>query len=261
MKIGSIGYNYSHGADFVMDRPNGVGCYLFLLIKEPANFVINGVSYYTKKNSFVIFTPETPCMYSAAEERYCDDWMYFDMDADDRAKIEKLGIPFNTIVYIGEIEELSKIMHILAFEHYSAEKHHNEIEQCYIELLLLKLSRSKAAYSVSGGESFKEKNYRLTQLRTRIFTMPESVPSVDDMAAELEMSRSGFQHLYKRLFGVSIMNDVIKGRLDRAKRLLSSTNLTVKEVGERCGYSNEFNFMRQFKEYVGKTPTEYRKIL
>ena len=73
--------------------------------------------------------------------------------------------------------------------------------------------------------------------------------------------RSGFQHLYKRLFGVSVMSDVIKGRLDRAKRLLSSTNLTVREIGERCGYSNEFNFMRQFKDYVGKTPTEYRKIL
>lgn len=261
MKIGSIGYNYSHDADFVMDRPNGVGCYLFLLIKEPANFVINGVSVFAKKNSFIFFTPETPCMYSAAEERYCDDWMYFDMEEGDREKLEQLGLPLNKIVYAGEIEEISKIMHILAFEHYSAEKHHNEIERCYIELLLLKLSRSLSACSVSGGESFKEKNYRLTQLRTTIFTMPECVPSVDEMAEELGMSRSGFQHLYKRLFGVSVMNDVIKGRLDRAKRLLSSTNLTVKEIGERCGYANEFNFMRQFKEYVGQTPTEYRKIL
>ncbi|MCI5946584.1 MAG: AraC family transcriptional regulator [Oscillospiraceae bacterium] len=261
LKIGSIGYNYSHDSDFVMDRPNGVGCCLFLLIKEPANFVINGVPCFAQKNSFVFFTPETPCTYRAAEERYCDDWMYFDMEKGDKEELEKLGLPLNKIVYAGEIEELSKIMHILAFEHYSAEMHHNEIERCYIELLLLKLSRSKAAYSASGGESFKEKNYRLTQLRTKIFTMPESVPSVDEMAEELGMSRSGFQHLYKRLFGVSVMSDAIKGRLDRAKRLLSSTNLTVREIGERCGYSNEFNFMRQFKDNVGKTPTEYRKIL
>lgn len=261
MKIGSIGYNYSHDSDFVMDRPNGVGCYLFLLIKEPSNFVINGIPYFAQKNSFVIFTPETPCMYRAAEEHYCDDWMYFVLEQGDKETLESLGLPMNKIVYAGEIEELSKIMHILAFEHYSAELHHSEIEKCYIELLLLKLSRSKAACSMSCGESFKEKNYRLTQLRTRIFTMPESVPSVDEMAEELEMSRSGFQHLYKRLFGVSVMSDVIKGRLDRAKRLLSSTNLTVREIGERCGYSNEFNFMRQFKENVGKTPTEYRKIL
>lgn len=261
MRIGSIGYNYSHGADFVMDRPNGIGCCLFLLIKEPSDFVINGVSRFAQKNSYVILTPETPVTYRAAEECYCDDWMYFDMDNGDKEHFEQLGLPLNEIVYVGEIDELSKIMHILAFEHYSAELHHGEIEKCYTELLLLKLSRCKAAYNVSGAESFKEKNSRLTQLRTTIFTMPEAVPSVDEMAEQLGMSRSGFQHLYKRLFGVSVMNDVIKGRTDRAKRLLSSTNLTVREIAERCGYSNEFNFMRQFKENVGKTPTEYRKIL
>ena len=29
MKIGVIGHNYTHGADFVMDYPDGPGCYLF----------------------------------------------------------------------------------------------------------------------------------------------------------------------------------------------------------------------------------------
>ena len=75
------------------------------------------------------------------------------------------------------------------------------------------------------------------------------------------MSRSGFQHLYKKMFGVSVTGDVISGRLERAKRLLSSTDLTVSEIASRCGYSNEFNFMRQFKDRVGRTPTQYRRQL
>ena len=63
------------------------------------------------------------------------------------------------------------------------------------------------------------------------------------------------------MFGVSVMTDVINGRYDRAKRLLSSTNLTVKQIAERCGYVSEYNFMRQFKSKCGKTPTEYRKCI
>ena len=72
---------------------------------------------------------------------------------------------------------------------------------------------------------------------------------------------AGFQHLYKKLFGTTVIKDIIEGRTKRAKRLLSSTRLTIKEISTRCGYTNEYSFMRQFKEQVGKTPTEYRSSI
>lgn len=152
-------------------------------------------------------------------------------------------------------------MHTIAFEFYSANTYREEIIEYYTEILLLKLSRTiRSGISGSSG-ALAEKNHRLTQLRTLIFTAPNDIPDIDEMAAELKMSRSGFQHLYKRMFGVSIMTDVIRGRIDRAKRLLSSTNLTIKEIAERCGYESEYNFMKQFKTKTGQTPTEYRKRL
>ncbi len=261
MKIGSIGYNYPHGRDFVMDRPNGSGCYLILLIKTAAYFVINGVEYSVKPNSFVMFSPDTPYRYGPTEDIYTDDWMYFNVDEGDIEKMHSLKIPFDSVVHLGNSDELSQIMHILAYEHYSAEKYSAEIERSYTDIFLLKLSRIIQSKSYISSASFIERNYKLTQLRTRIFTMPESIPDIDAMASEIGMSRSGFQHLYRKMFGVSVMTDVINGRLDRAKRLLSSTNLTVKEIAERCGYSSEYNFMRQFKSRTGKTPTEYRKCI
>ena len=47
---------------------------------------------------------------------------------------------------------------------------------------------------------FAERNYKMTQLRTAVFTMPETIGSVDEMAEYVGMSRSGFQHLYKKMF-------------------------------------------------------------
>ena len=261
MKIGAIGYNYVHDKTFIMDRPNGVGCRLMILVKEPSIFEINGVKHEVQKNSFVTFSPETPCKYYAAEKFYTDDWMYFEADKADLDNFERYDIKENTVYYLGNIEELSQIMHILAYEHYSADDFHEEIEAKYLDIFFIKLARMIKQRSTVSSEAFIEKNYRFTQLRTRIYTMPETVPDVEGMAAEVGMSRSGFQHLYKKMFGVSVMYDVITGRLDRAKRLLSSTNLTIKEIAERCGYESEFNFMRQFKSRYGQTPTEYRKCL
>lgn len=261
MQIGSIGYNYSHGEDFVMDRPNGPGAWLFLLIKTPALFELNGKKLRVKQDSFIIFTPDMPCRYRAAEGTYTDDWAYFSADESDIEAFARLDIPVNEIVHLGSVEELSQIMHIMAYEFYSANPYREEITERYAEILLLKLSRTIRSGTGGSYASFAEKNHRLTQIRALIYTAPDAVPDIDEMAARAGMSRSGFQHLYKKMFGVSIMTDVIKGRIDRAKRLLSSTNLTVREIAERCGYDSEFNFMRQFKAKTGQTPSEYRRQL
>ncbi len=261
MEIYSIGYNYEHDNTFYMDRPNGNGCYLMLLIKTPSLFEIGGKKINVKANSFIMFTPDMPCKYRAAEKYYTDDWMFFTLNEDDVDKIKSYGIPFNEIVYLGNIDELSQIFHVMAYEHYSSESYHTEIKDSYVNILLMKLSRIINFRTYNSPHSIAERNSRFTQLRTRIFTMPSTITNVEDMAAELGMSRSGFQHLYKKMFGVSVMTDVINGRLERAKRLLCATNLTVKDIAESCGYKCEYNFMRQFKNKYGKTPSEYRKLL
>lgn len=164
-------------------------------------------------------------------------------------------------VYLGDIDELSHLVHILVYEHYSGAVNSDEIEKKYIDVLFLMLSRTLRSCNCMSSKQLSERHYRFTQIRTLIFTMPDQVGNVDDLAAQAGMSRSGFQHLYKKLFGTTVIKDIIEGRTQRAKRLLSSTRLTIKDIGTRCGYTNEYSFMRQFKEQVGKTPTEYRSSI
>lgn len=259
MKIGTIGYNYSHDKSFVMDCPNGPGSWLFLIVKTPAVFEIGGEKHSVQADSYVILSPRTSCRYYASGDAYTDDWIFCDIDETDLAVFMRLGIKTDCPVHLGCADELSRIVHILAYEHYSPDPLHEEIEEKYVEILLLKLGRLIQSGSSVSSDALLERNYRFTQLRTEIFTRPEAVPDIETMAAEVGMSRSGFQHTYKKMFGVNVMSDVIGGRIDLAKRLLSASNLTVKEIAYRCGYSNEYNFMRHFKERCGKTPTEYRK--
>jgi two-component system response regulator YesN len=64
---------------------------------------------------------------------------------------------------------------------------------------------------------------------------------------------------YKKAFGVTISKYIISLRMKHAAELLQSTQLPVADIAENCGFNNLSYFMRMFKRYYGRTPTEYRK--
>jgi YesN/AraC family two-component response regulator len=48
-------------------------------------------------------------------------------------------------------------------------------------------------------------------------------------------------------------------RVDHASEMLKTTNLTIAEISERTGFSNQQYFYTLFKKTTGKTPDEFRK--
>ena len=121
MKIGVIGHNYTHGADFVMDYPDGPGCYLFLLVKTPARLLLNGKKLHLEKNTILFFTPHAACRYEAENGVYTDDWFYCNMTPEEEIALRNEGMPFDTPVQTQNAAELSELIRKMAYEHYSAE--------------------------------------------------------------------------------------------------------------------------------------------
>lgn len=78
------------------------------------------------------------------------------------------------------------------------------------------------------------------------------------MAAEIGLSRSRFEHLYKETFGISVNRDRIRARVKRAAELLTSGDLPVSQIGALVGYRSTAYFCNQFKAAYGMTPEEYR---
>lgn len=260
MKIGAIGCNYRHESNFFIDNPKGTGCGLMLIIKSPARLVIGGEEVISDKNSFVMFTPDMPCYYEGYNSVYMDDWVYFDYEDGDLERFEKLGIPLNTVIPLMNTEEMSQILRQIAYEHHSHDPNKDIIENHYVEIFLLKLSGIVNMNSTLHSSLLAEKHYHFCHLRNKIYSLPEEINDVAEMAAQMGMSYSGFQHLYKKIFGVSVMADLTKSRFELAARLLLTTNLSVKDIAHKCGYISEYSFMRKFKEIYGKTPSEYRRM-
>lgn len=81
----------------------------------------------------------------------------------------------------------------------------------------------------------------------------------DLLARQQGLSPSHFRKLWNRYYTLPPARYVLQLRLLEACRLLVETDLLVKEVADRLGFSDSMYFSRQFHRIVGCTATEYRK--
>ena len=84
--------------------------------------------------------------------------------------------------------------------------------------------------------------------------------SLSELALGYHISESHLSHIFKNVTGYAPIEYLMSCRLSAAKNLLSSSDKSIKEIIDLCGFSDESNFSRTFKKKVGMTPTEFRKI-
>ncbi|WP_442795375.1 hybrid sensor histidine kinase/response regulator transcription factor [Pelobium manganitolerans] len=83
--------------------------------------------------------------------------------------------------------------------------------------------------------------------------------SVEEMSRELHMSRVA---LYKKLLSITGQSPVAfirTIRLQKAKHLIESSDLSLSEIAYRVGFSNPKYFTKSFKQEYGVTPSEWQK--
>ncbi|MBQ8141228.1 MAG: helix-turn-helix transcriptional regulator [Clostridia bacterium] len=255
MKINAVGYNYIHTNGFAINRPNGSDDYVLILLRSKAVFNICGQDKAIPSQSFLLYKKGTPQSYRADGDIFINDFVHFNMTSEEEKNAEDMGIPFDTPITCGEITFLSDIVKNMYQEKYSANPHKEKTLSIYLELIMLKLAEKLTASSLQTPLPYYEK---MVELRARVYNEPCEEWSVKAMAQELSLSESYFQHLYRRIFGVSVFSDVIGSRVRRAEYLLFSTDYGISSICVECGYKNETHFMRQFKKETGYTPSEYR---
>src|SRR5687768_8321484 len=83
--------------------------------------------------------------------------------------------------------------------------------------------------------------------------------SLADAAAHVNLSISRFRHLFKSETGMSTVQFVKSLRLKKAKELIESTPLSIKQIMAEVGIKDKSNFCRDFKKTYGVSPVKYRK--
>ena len=84
--------------------------------------------------------------------------------------------------------------------------------------------------------------------------------SMQDVARVMNYSDAYFCKLFKQCFKVNFSAYLNEYRISRAKELLQTTRLNVREISIACGYSDANYFARVFKRVTGMTPSEFRVV-
>ncbi len=83
--------------------------------------------------------------------------------------------------------------------------------------------------------------------------------SREDIAGHVYLNPDYLTRVFKKETGLSISDYLQQQRIEYAKELLASTDVSVSEVGLSAGYSNLSYFSTIFKKFTGLSPAEYRK--
>lgn len=81
---------------------------------------------------------------------------------------------------------------------------------------------------------------------------------MEAIAAELGVSYSFLRRGFREITGLSMKEFQISIRIQRAQDMLDNSDLSVKEIAGRLGFSSAFHFSSQFASIVGRAPTAWR---
>jgi len=83
--------------------------------------------------------------------------------------------------------------------------------------------------------------------------------SREELAGLLSVSPTRFHYIFNDIMKTSPIQYVNKIRLQKAQTLLASTDLSVGEIAMNTGYPDIHHFSKQFKKWVGVSPSKYKE--
>ena len=83
--------------------------------------------------------------------------------------------------------------------------------------------------------------------------------TLEELSSHLNISISHLSALMKKHTGRTFSSYLITLRMEKAKELLTRTELKIADIAELCGYSDVYYFSHSFKKYTGTSPRRYAK--
>lgn len=123
---------------------------------------------------------------------------------------------------------------------------HEIVSSLYSSMLVSDNSKSESTNDIKSVVRFIEENYR-------------NPITVDDMVDLIHISKYHFIRRFRMIMGVTPYHYLSAYRITVAKKLLRTTDKSVSEISEECGFADTSNFIARFKKHTGQKPLGYRR--
>ena len=175
------------------------------------------------------------------------------------------GYSVNEALFLSEKEEAtinSIVEHIKHEYHSNIDKFSKGIIISHLENLLSYSERFYNRQFITREKSNHEILHRLEELLTRYFNshdlIANGLPTVQYVAGQLNVSPKYLSSLLRVLTGENAQQHIHVKLIERAKEILSTTNLSVSEIAYQLGFEHSQSFSRLFKAKVNQSPLSFR---
>lgn len=157
----------------------------------------------------------------------------------------------------GGQKRLDNLIENLLFE-LTEGKGEMQIMRGTVALLLTYLSLENTALFLGGTAPQDRESRRVAQIASYIRGNYRTA-TLTELSRRLYLSPPYLSKLIKDYFGMTFKELVVQERINRAKELITTTELSVSDIIRSVGYENESFFHREFKRKTGQTPLSLRR--
>ena len=204
----------------------------------------------------VLIAPGFPHYIKSKGEQWTYDSLSF-KGTDASRLIGQLNFEVNEVYSPLQTYFIDALLDKISKECRSLDMMWDRVVASSVDELLTKIIRfSKQDFVLS----MPDHSQNLRDLRSEIhenFHLPWTIKM---MAEKLDLSSSRFASLYKQEFKTSPTEDLIRTRIAQAKKMLSTTKVSVKQVSVACGFESVHYFHRAFKKRIDITPKHYQNF-
>ncbi len=99
---------------------------------------------------------------------------------------------------------------------------------------------------------------KLEQVIAELHDDPAAAHTAESMAATAGLSVSQFERTFRKAFGTTPRQQLMRLRVENACRLLRNGDDSIANIAVSCGFFDHAHFTRTFRRFMGMTPADYR---
>lgn len=227
--------------------------YLLMHFKNNFFIEVNGKRMDGKAGDFVLHAPNGDYAHGSRSTRegFINDWMFFSADASELEFLQNM--PFDRPVSNGNTKAFAKSLSDILTENLRNDEFSKALISNNIYQMLTTLKRAEKDEDKNENKIY----YEFNQLRLHIHKHCHEDWTLENMAKKSGYSVSHFCALYKQIFDITPIDDLLNARLQMAKELIVLKNHKISEIASLCGFSSIHYFSGFFKKKTGKSPSEY----
>lgn len=253
MIISNYKIDWNLGNDFYFDRQDASLGHLFVRFKSNAKVLTQNGYRDAKSGNFIFYKETERTAYSARDGEFCHDFFRFYLSTEES---ERFDFPTSVLFTDFMPEPMEMAFRLIGDAFFTEPRYRDEMLDVAGRLFLMQVS----VFAKSNRNDSRENRYRiLFELRREILKAPQENWNIEELAQKAMLNPTYFQKLYKQIFGVSCIKEMIAARIKMAENLLLSTSKKETEIAFLCGYRNIEHFIRQFKKETGITPSAFRQ--